>query len=1059
VIPIQAVVIFALLFGGVAGAQERTGSLSGRVFDASGAVVSGAEITLRSPLTGWERPAIRSAEDGRYQILLIPVGVYELTVRKSGFQTLTQEGITISVNQAARVDVRLDVAATEQAVTVSGDAPQVNTQNATGGVTIGAREIVELPLNGRNFIQLGTLIPGAVQVPSRYETQGLAPSRNGFSINGQRTQSNNFLLDGVTNNDPNFNGYALTPPPDALEQFKIITSSFSAEYGQQSGSVVTAVTRAGTNHYHGNLWNFLRNDRLDARDFFAASRPPLRQNQFGGSLGGPVVRGRTFFFGYYEGLRARVGTVQNVVVLTAAQRAGDLSGLTPAPLDPAAGNQPFPGGVIPQSRISTVSRALLDAFVPQPNFGANRFNRAPSVATDGNQFGIRGDHRFSDRSMWFARYSQNRSKTRNPLGAGSFSPSGSNSEDEAHTAVLSHTFAAAPNKINEASIAFLRLYSRPATWSGEDLTKYGWRYSPTEPTARGVPIVSLSGLFSIGDVAQSWTQLARNTYQAFDNFSWIRGRHTMKFGGEYRLQQIYLVFPNRPNGDFTFAGNLSRNVIGDFLLGLPSQFRQGGGQPAKHFVGHNMGFYFQDDWKVTPRLTLNLGTRYELPLPYYDKQDRMASFQPGRQSVVRPAAPAGLLFPGDAGVPRGTIATDSNNFAPRFGFAYDLTGNGRTSLRGGYGIYYDAAPGLAVFQNINVPPFNRFIQIDGPPSFANPYQNFAINPQVDPSRDFPCPCLVIGFSPDFRTSYSQQIHFTVQRQLYSNLLFETGYMSSLGRKLGGYLEVNPAVPGPGATLQNTQQRRLYRDYNLVRPTFSRFNSHYHAWQTRVEKRYSAGLWFQAAYTWGKVIDYQSSINFSGENRPQDAFSLSDVRGLAAFDVRHRLVANYGYELPFFRNQRGWAGRTLRGWQLQGIVASQTGGPLTVNESVDLSLRGLNADRPDLIRNPNNGPRTVQQWFDTGAFVRLPALAGGQRSGTAGRNVVIGPGLVQTDLSALKRFAITDAHRLEFRTELFNAFNRANFRDPATVISQPATFGVIQSSRPARIIQFGLKYSF
>lgn len=1055
----KLIAILALLLACAASAQERTGSLAGKVMDASGASMTSVEVTLRNPQTGWERGAIRTADDGSYQFLFVPVGEYELTARKNGFQPLTHEGIRISVNQAARIDVALNISATEQSVTVTGDALQVNTQNAVGGVTIGAREIAELPLNGRNFIQLGTLIPGAVQVPTRYEVQGLSPSRNGFSINGQRTQSNNFLLDGVTNNDANFNGYVLTPPPDALEQFKIITSNFSAEYGQQSGSVVTAITKAGTNRYHGNVWNFLRNDRLDARDFFSTSRPPLRQNQFGGSLGGRIVRDRTFFFGYYEGLRARVGTVQNVVVLTEAQRGGNLSGLTPAPLDPASGNQPFPGGLIPSSRINPISRALLDTFVPLPNFGANRFNRAPSIATDGDQFGIRGDHRFSDRSFWFARYSSNRSKTRNPLGAGSFSPAGSNSEEQVHTAVLANTYALSPNKINEASISFLRLFGRPATWSGEDLTRYGWRYTPTEPTAQGVPIVSLSGLFSIGDVAQSWTQLARNTYQAFDNFSWIQGRHTLKFGGDYRLQQIYLVFPNRPNGDFSFAGNLSRNVIGDFLLGLPSQFRQGGGQPAKHFVGHNAGFYVQDDWKATSRLTLNLGLRYELPLPYYDKRDRMASFQPGRQSTVRPNAPAGLLFPGDAGVPRGTIATDANNFAPRFGFAYDLTGNGRTSLRGGYGIYYDAAPGLAVFQNINVPPFNRFIQVDGPPSFANPYQNFAVNPQVDPNRDFPCPCLVIGFSPDFRTPYSQQFHFTVQRQLQSNLLFEAGYVGSLGRKLGGYLEVNPAVPGAGATLQNTQQRRLYRDYNLIRPTFSRFNSHYHALQTRIEKRYSAGLWFQAAYTWGKVIDYQSSINFSGENRPQDAFSLRDVRGLAAFDVRHRFVANYGYELPFFRSRRSWAAKVLGGWQLQGIVASQTGGPLTVNESVDLSLRGLSADRPDQIRDPNSGPRTVQQWFDTAAFSRLPALAGGQRSGTGGRNTVIGPGLVQTDLSVLKRFSITEEHRLEFRMEMFNAFNRANFRDPATVISQPATFGVIQASRPARIIQFGLKYGF
>jgi outer membrane receptor protein involved in Fe transport len=1039
-----------------ANAQERTGGITGRVIDATGSDLGNVTVEAASTATGLRRTVTTPDQSGEFRFPLLPVGVYSISAKKAGFDTLLREGVTVNVNQIARVDLQLAVRTVEQTVTISADADQVNTQNATAGVVIEQRKIVELPLNGRNFTNLATLIPGAVQTPSRFETQGLQPARNGFSVNGLRTQSNGFLLDGVTNSDPHFNGYVVTPPPDALEQFKIVTSTFSADYGNSAGSVVSAITRAGTNDFHGHAWNFLRNDKLDARNFFAPTRPPLRQNQYGIATGGRILRDRTFFFGYFEGLRTREGRVLNSVVLTDAQRSG--AGLSPAPRDPVT-NQPFPGGVIPSARINPIASRLIERFVPRVNSGANRYVAAPSVATDGEQFGGRLDHRFSESSMLFTRYSYQQSKVQNPLGAGTFSPQGSNSEDYSHSAVVSHTWTATPSVLNEANLAYLRQFSRPATWSGEDPSAFGWRYPATEPSALGLPISTITGLFSIGDVAQSWTKLARNTYQAYDNLSWIHGRHTMKFGVDYRLQQIYLIFPNRPNGDFTFNGARSGNATADFLLGLPAQFRQGGGEPAKHFVGHQIGFYANDDFRVSRRLTLNLGLRYELPIPYYDKQDRMASFQPGRQSQVRPNAPVNLLYPGDPGVPRATIPTDRNNIAPRFGFAYDVTGNGKTSIRGGYGIFFDTVPSVAVFQNINVAPFNRFIQIDNPPGFENPYQGFAVNPQVDPSREFPCPCLVIGFSPDFRTPYAQQFHFTVQRQLAPDWLVEVGYTGSLGRKLGGYLETNPAVPGPGATRSNTQARRLYPDFNLVRPTFSRFNSSYNALQARLDKRFSNGLGFLASYTWGKAIDYQSSINFSGENRPQDAFSLNDVRGLAAFDVRHRFVTSYVYELPLLRGSKSMTGRLLGGWQLMGIVSAQSGGPLTVNEPVDVSLRGLGADRPDQIANPNDGPKTPQRWFNTAAFVRLPDVPGGQRPGTAGRNTVIGPGLVQTDLSAMKRFALTDRYGIEFRTELFNAFNRTNFRDPLTNIGQPATFGVIQTARAARIIQFALKFGW
>jgi len=1040
-------------------AQENRGRIVGRVTDPAGLAAGGVRIRAVNMATGMAREAVTDPAEGAYVVPMLPPGVYRLEAEREGFAPLTRAGVRVDVDQAARADLQLALASTAESITVTADALQVNTVNAHGGALVARKQIEDLPLNGRNFIQLGTLVPGAAPVPSRFEVQGIQPARNGFAVNGLRTQSNVFLLDGVTNTDPNFNGYVATPPPDALEQFRIVTGTFSAEYGNSAGSTVNAVTRSGTNELHARAWNFLRNDALDARDFFARSRPPLRQNQFGATAGGKIVRDRTFFFGYFEGLEARTGTTQNVVVPASSERAGNFSVSAQPPRDPAAGNAPFPGGQIPRERLSPIATKLLEDLVPLPNSPGNRLVRSPVVSTSGMQYGVRIDHQISSRHLLFGRYAMETRETNNPLGAANFSPKGSDSTDDTHNAALSHTWVAAPNRIMESSLAFNRLFSRPATWSGTDPASYGWRFPATEPTALGLPFVSITGLFSVGDVQQSWARLARNTYQAQSQMAWLRGRHSMKMGGDIRHQQIYLVFPNRPNGDFLMNGTFTGNTLADFLIGRTAQFRQGGGQPAKHFIGYQSAFFFQDDWRVHPRLTLNAGLRYELPVPYYDKQDRMASFQPGRQSTVRPGAPEGLLFPGDAGVPRATIVTDENNFAPRFGFAWDVRGDGRTSLRGGYGIAFDAVPGVAAFQNINVPPFNRFVQLTAPASFANPYEGLPSNPQTDPRLEFPCPCLVIGFSPDFRTPYAQNASLSVQQQLSRDLLAEASYVGTFGRKLAGYLEINPAIPGPGATLANTQQRRIYRDYNLIRPTFSRFNSHYHALQLRTEKRYSSGLVFSASYVYSKVIDYQSSLNFSGENRPQDAFTLRDVRGLAAFDVRHRFVASYAWEVPFPRGAARPLKVLLAGWQLSGIVAAQSGSPLTASEPVDLSLRGLNADRPDQISNPNQGPKRPEQWFDTSAFRRLPAVSGGQRPGTAGRNTVIGPGLAQTDLAAMKRFRLSENGFAELRGELFNALNHTSFRDPGVNIGAPATFGVIQASRPARIIQLAVKLGF
>jgi len=1059
IVALLAVVLLAAR----ARAQESTGTILGMVTDESGAALAGVAVEVVDELRGLRRNATTGA-DGGYVVPVLPVGRYRLEAQARGFQRFVRREIPLAVNQKARIDIVLQVGSFEQTVTVEAGAPLVQTASTTLGVVVEEQQVLELPLNGRNFTQLGVLLPGTAPAPERIA--GGLNRNTAYTVSGQRTQSNNFLLDGASNNDLLTNGVVALPPPDAIQEFKILTHNYSPEYGRNSGSVVNVVTRSGSNQFHGSAWEFLRNDALDARNFFDDETAELKQNQFGFALGGPVRRNQTFIFGFYEGFRNRQGQTQNVPVLSASQRGGDFSELNPAPADCAAPGAvcnpstgtPFPGNVILPGRLDPVAQALLEALVPLPNSPGNRFLSAPTLRADADQVGVRLDHSFSPHNNFFGRYYLADDETLNPIAGADFMPAGSGSLNRVQMVTLTDTHIFGPHALNEVSFSFLRQHSKAATWSGLPLADFGFAYPSTEPTALGLPFVQLSGLFSLGDVQQNFTQIVRNTYQVLDNFTYLRGRHSFKMGFDLRREQIFLIFPNRPNGDFLFSGAFTGVPAADFLLGTVARFRQGGGDPSRHLFGTQVGLYWQDDFRVNARLTLNFGVRYELALPYYDKFNRMASFQPGRQSSFRPNAPLNLLYPEDSGVPRSTIKTDSNNFGPRVGLSWDLWGDGRTSLRAGYALVYDAIPGWAPFQNILAPPFTRFASLDAPPSFADPFLGISPSPLVDPALEFPCPCLVIGYSPDFTSGYAQHFNLTLQRELFSDFLAEVAYVGSTTTKFPGYLEINPALPTPTATPANTQSRRLFPDYTLVRPTFSQFNSNYNSLQASLNKRFRRGYSFLAAYTWSKAIDTQSNVNL-GDVRPQDAFSLDDVRGRAIFDARHRFVLSGLWELPSLANAPALARQTLGGWQLSGILTWQTGFPLTASEPTDRSLRALRADRPDQVCDPDTGPRTVEEWFATSCFARLPAVVpGGQRSGTAGRNTITGPGLNNFDFAAMKNISLGEQRRLQFRAEFFNLFNHPNFKDPGTLIGT-STFGVIDSARDPRIIQFGLKYLF
>jgi hypothetical protein len=1049
---------------------QATGAVAGLVSDTSGGVLPGVTVDVTNQDTGQVRTAV-SSNDGFYTIPLLTPGRYEVKATLGGFRTTVRAGIVVVVNETARADLQLQVGSVEERVTVQAESPLVETTNATLGVVIDRQKIVDLPLNGRNFTQLGTLTPGVVAAPVALGGQngdatpgGFGNVTGGFNVNGQRNQSNNFLLDGSANNDSFNTGFVLRPPPDAIQEFKILTHSYDAEYGRNAGSVVNVVTKSGTNTWEGSLWEFNRDDALQAQNYFAAAKPALKQNQFGGAAGGPLVTNRLFMFSYFEGFKNRQGMTDTRIVLSAAQRNGDFSGGT-AIRDPLTG-LPFPGNVIPAARINPIARKILDQYIPPPNSESNRVVRSPDVRDTRQQAGSRFDYRVNDRHALLGRYIIGHTRNLNPLGGSNFSPAGNTAIATLQDVMGSDTWLVRSNMINVARASFNRIAANPTVTSGLNLQDLGFAYSGSNATAAGLPFVMVTGFFTTGDAQQPFASRTNNVFAATDDFSWVTGAHSFKFGGELRRDQIKVSFINRPNGDFTFSTQYTGNAAADFLLGFPVQFRQATGDPNLDGSSWVYAGYGQDEYRIS-RVTLNAGVRYEVNQPFAERQNHLNAFHPGQQSQVFPAAPAGLVYPGDPGVPRGTYPTDTNNVAPRFAVVWDPQGDGRTSLRGAWGLFYDTLPGQGdFFQNGTLaPPFQPLTEVNFPlqmsaSPFANPLQGVTGTP------GFPAGLIFIGWGTDFATPIVQQYNLTLQRQVGTYWGVEAGYVGSRGKNLPIFIEVNPTIPilTPAPRIGP----RVFPAFSLVRPTFSVAKSWYDSLQTSARMRPWHGLNVLASYTLGHAVDHVSGLNIGGEPRPMLPVTMGDAstfdaalareKGDALFDVRHRFVLSFGYQLPELAD-RGTAARlALGGWQVNGIVQGQTGFPLTVIEPNNISLTTL-TNRPNMTCDPNEGgARSVAQWFNPACFDRLTLPANAGQVGNEPRNAVRGPGFNRTDVSLVKNFAVAAAQQLQLRIEAFNVFNSIRFGQPGNTIGTP-TFGVITTAEDGRIVQLGVKYSF
>lgn len=1051
---------------------QATGQINGVVTDASGAVLPGVTIDATSDATGATRSAVSGA-DGLYTIPLLAPGTYTVKATLQGFRTAQRDGVRVVVTETARVAFQLEVGQLSETITVSAEATLVETSNATHGIVIDEQKVVDLPLNGRNFTQLGTLIPGVVAPPGGLGGQagdatpgGFGNATGGFNVNGMRNQSNNFLMDGATNNDTFNTGFVLRPPPDAIQEFKILTHAFSAEYGRNAGSVVNVVTKSGSNTFSGAAWEFNRNDTLNARNYFAPqtqAKPELKQNQFGGSFGGPIVRRRLFGFGYYEGYRNDSGVTQNILVPSAAQRSGDFSAGA-AIRDPLTG-QPFPGNIIPASRISPAAAKLLNDFVPLPNSAGNRYIVSPTVSDTRDQFGVRFDYQMGERQSLLGRYMRSATDRKTPK---IIAPVDQRALATLQDGLVSHNFVISSRVINQARFSVNRISANPAVTSGLSPRAYGINFANTNPIAAGLPSIAVTGFFgggnaALGDAQQPFVNRVNHVWQLADDLTWVSGSHSLKFGVDVRREAMRIAFINRPNGDLTFSGGLTGNAAADFLLGLPAQARATTQQAIQEGWGWLFAGYAQDEYRVNSRLTLNLGVRYELPTPFIDKNDAITGFVTGARSQKYPAAPAGLVYPGDPGVPRGIVPTDKNNIAPRLAAAWDPFGDGRTSIRSAFGVFYDALAGQGDFFQSGVlsPPFTPLIELNTPTpiTIADPLAAVA-----GPPNPFPPALTIIGWGDDFKSPYAYHFNAGVQRQVAERLGAEVSYVGSRGHNLPMFMEVNPGVYTPGQTARGA---RLMPAFALVRPTFPVAKSWYDSLQASLRMLPTRGLNFLASYTLGKTTDHVSGLNIGGEARPVMPVTQGDEasieralafeKGPALFDARHRFVVSFGYELPALESSSAIVKHVAGGWQLNGIYQAQTGFPLTVTQGAVLDIRYMTS-RPDMTCDANDGPKTTAQWFNTSCFTALTLAQTGERPGNAGRNTVRGPGFQRTDLSIFKNFDFAAHHRIQVRIEGFNIFNQARFGQPNGTFGS-ATFGQITTAEEGRVIQLGVKYVF
>ena len=1054
----------------------QSAQITGLVTDPTGTAIPGASVAVTNVDTSIRNDVVTN-DQGYYTVLFLNPGRYQIRVQKQGFKALERPAIELNVAQIARVDLSLQLGELAESITVAAEAPLLATESGTVGQVIGNKKILDLPLNGRDFTQLATLVPGAI---SRGTNASLdAPS---MSVNGARSGRTVFMIDGGSVSSQYFDVASITPSIDAIQEFSVQSSSFSAENGQGM-AVIAVALKSGTNQIHGSAFEFLRNQVLDARNFFNSSstRPPVKQNQFGFTLGGPVLipklykgRDRTFFFGDYEGTRIRRASQFNTLVPTDAMRGGDFSG-RPVISDPATtrldpsrpggfDRAPFPGNRIPSDRFSPQSAYYLP-FYPQANTPSGTFAFAPGRINDTDKFDIRIDHRFSSADNLSSSYSLNETGTYSP---GSFEANGGVTLSVRKQRLsLSETHYFTPATINEFRIGYVRthFFNAPQGLGTNHTVKSGiGGFVEQSSDFPGFPGLGITGYLGFNPNAFSPIKFRDNKYEILDSVTWIRGAHALKFGAHFRRYDTATTNAARSRGDFTFSGTYSGNAWADFLLGLPFQGRR---TFPRNLFGikylWNEHFFFQDDWKLSPRLTLNLGIRYELNHQLRTLNNQNASTDPVLKQIVVASDSSGkitvdgqqvgrFLLPlfQDVIIPSSQVGLDGslrrldkNNFAPRLGLAWRPTGSDLV-LRLGYGFFYGLIQGNRAESTgiVNAPfladELNNFNTTPIPTTtLANMFSPISQGLNLVPLSFF-------QLEPNTRDPYFQQWNVTVQKVIAGVLSVEGAWVGAKGTRIEFSRPVNVPSPGPG----NIQARRLWTRFASGSYVENSAYSTYNAFQTKVEMRSWKGLSWLSSYAFAKSID-----NLSGDVQgfaSQDPNNNNGEKGPSDYDVKHRYVLSGNYALPFAKSRRSLVAQLFKNWEIGSILTLQSGFPFSPSIATDVANTGTSL-RPDRVGSGTVDSRTLQRDFDPTAF-RVPQSF---TFGNSGRNILYRRGFKNLDFITVRNFPIREEFRAQFRAEFFNLTNTPAFGGPVANI-QAANAGQILSAGEPRDIQLAIK---
>jgi hypothetical protein len=1069
-----------------ASAQMNTGDITGVVTDPASAAVEGASVNAVSTETQRKFESLTNGS-GQYRLSQLPPGIYTLTANMQGFKQALAEHVTLNANDVLRQDFSLQLGDAKESVIVQALPGLIQTESAEIKDVIQNQQVVDLPLKDREFLQLTVLSEGVVNPPGGTRGDSLQQTGTLINVLGQRTGHNLFLVDGVSVTDEYFNNVVLSPSPDETAEFVIDKTNYNAEFGGKSGAVINIITKSGTDQFHGSAYEFVRNDIFDAKNFFdlPGPTPAFRENQFGGAVGGPILKHRTFFFLNYDGQRTRQSLADLFSVPTAAERAGNFAGAA-AIFDPFT-HRPIPGNDIandPALHLDPTAVALLGKL-PLPTPGLSGKNNLVSVqkrSYDNNEYNARIDHQFSDRDNSFVRVSL--------FHANEFDPFGSSVLNEAllpgfgrtlstHSVNVSaaetHTFS--PNLVNEFRFGWLGVSGGQGDPNAGNsfASQYGLQGVTANPADMGYPQISLSNAFSTIGSPAGFTSRTDRDLELFDNVLIHNGRHSFRAGAYFFHLGFHPSFPNDARGVYTYNGSYAAdgagtgNPLADFLLGHPSQAQVGIGSGAENAHTNWAQFYFDDSWQATPNLTINAGLRYEYNANLVTRADQTSNidlFAPGGPAFVVAGNPANLapaaaqlasLSPlpivsaSSVGWNDSLLTPHSLRFSPRLGLAWRIPGSREMVVRAGFGIYTNQAA-YSILQNLaeNMPFFLVKSVTNSSASALTTENILAQSPTGAIGAN--------GVNHDYRIEYNEVWNLSVQRAITPNTAVEAEYVGSRTVHADSATTVNVPLPRASAI----QGRRPYP--NLAAFTTIRWDgwAKFNALTVKVTRRFRSGLSFDADYTFSKSLDDASDAGTTNAeyNLPQNAYAPGLEAGPSSFDHRHRLTANAVYDFPLARDSAGWRHRLLGDWTGSGIVIIQSGAPFTVNLSSaqDVAniglINGMNVERPNMVANANNGPKMPAEWFDTAAFtLPVPYVFG-----NSGRNVVIGPGLATLDLSLQKKWSLRESQLLEFRVDSFDALNHPNFNLPGRIFGA-SNFGVITSAQDAREVQFAVKFIF